>query len=796
MARQCPNCGEEILIDKAQFCYNCGASLEVSVKNSGETMRMPLFEADDEETKNLPEQATVAGERSKRTSSDTINLRHDDDDEETKSLPRNEQMDNEAAISLDGPETADDDERTKLLPRNEQTDDGATINVHAESAEIDEATKSLSGREPIDKKEHSADLNVDRDLQDRYRLNQVLGKGGFGEVYLADDLRLNRPCVVKRMLTKGKSGRELRLNQANFEQEAKLLAALNDPGHPNIPEIYDYFSDESGNYLVIKYVEGRNLKEVMEQNEGALPWREAVRYALDVCSALNYMHTHEGEPVMHRDIKPANVLLGDDGRVWLVDFGLASADTDDEEAATHSSGSVGYTPLEQWLGEAVPASDMYALGATLHHMVTGVSPREAYGGEFNIVKIQEMHGLFPPIRKIDRKLPRDLETVIGQTVAIEPDERPSAQKLQQELEVMFSAAQKAALYTFRDGKSAKTVPEFVDLCEQNRREAEEHLYGGDFERWFLLIGRNDLAAAATEAVKEGKNQKDGLEKFLKLILPNIFFRRLRKATWEFTRVGLQFALIFIAVVLLVAIATSFVARLFIQQSLASLDWQFNTLDPQGPNHYTDEFFTNKFNEVAGVYFDNSIKAEAQSSNRLKVTANWLSIPLEVLVTVRLEDEKPHFYVSGVNGYSLFLIGDNISQGINSGVDEAFKNEGINVSELTVEDSEVVMRVEGMVLPTATPSPTPLPTPTATPTPSITTLIIVFNDLNEAITFKVEGKTPVEDNTWDIAANSSQVIEIPPGEYEYTVTYKGDGAIAATGVKEWTLDTAYRLRIGS
>ncbi len=219
-------------------------------------------------------------------------------------------------------------------------------------------------------------------LQKRYQLTKILGKGGFGAAYLAQDIRLKRACVVKQMLIpKGKSTKEIEIYQANFEQEASLLVQLNNPGHPSIPEIYDYFSDKTGSYLVMKYIEGKSLNDIIKETivnaesekketqsapaSAHILWQESVRYAMEVCDALNYMHNHGNEPVTHRDVKPANILLGNDGRVWLVDFGLAKTGASGSNIS-EASGSVGYTPLEQWLGEATPTSDVYALGASTY----------------------------------------------------------------------------------------------------------------------------------------------------------------------------------------------------------------------------------------------------------------------------------------------------------------------------------------------------------------------------------------------------------------------------------------------
>lgn len=695
-----------------------------------------------------------------------------------------------------GPET---DGMTNYLPETE-VDDGLTISMaKLEETRPDTAVSTLSGQ-PVDPSLiDDADFAGDNVIQlhNRYHLSKILGRGGFGAVYLAEDVKLNRRCVVKQMLTRGKSPREIEISRTNFEREAKLLAELNDPGHPNIPEIYDYFSANTGNYLVMKYIEGQNLKSVLEQS-GPVPWREAVRYAIEVSSALGYMHTHGHEPVLHRDVKPANIQLGDDGRVWLVDFGLAKADPvkgSDENIATQASGSFGYTPLEQWVGQAVPASDIYALGATLHHLVTGVNPLDAFGGEFHIKKVHDLHGTFAPIRQYDRKLPKELEDIISLSVAPEPIKRLTATQLQRQLEALISGGQETALYTFRNGQSAKTVGELVDLCEKNRQEAEEYLYGGDFERWFLLINRNDLVAATRQAIKEGVDRQDGLERFLKLILPNIFRRRLRRAGLHILRGTIQFALIAVFVIFLLAIGGSYVLSLFIEQSIGSTDWPFHTLSLTEENSFDEDFLTQRFNDAAGVYFDD-INIAISPPDNFTITANWNDIPLELPLHLELETGKPHFYLNEINGVPLFLITDNISDGINRGVDEAFRKGPVDVTTMTVDEGRVVFAVKKsnrVPFATPTPAPTPTPTPAPTPTPVDAALVVVFNELDQDVILEISSITA--GRTLEIAAQDAEVIEVPAGTYNYVVRYKETGEIATQGNRTWTLNQAYRLRIG-
>jgi len=196
----------------------------------------------------------------------------------------------------------------------------------------------------------------------------VLGQGGFGVAYLASDQQLVRRCVVKQLCYDSTWDAATWAGlQENFAREAQLLVSLNSPGHPNIPEIYEYLPAHDA--LVMKHIQGRTLQHVLKSRLDPLPDADALRYARAVCAALVYMHSRAPEPVLHRDIKPANLLLDAEGRVWVIDFGLAEAFPVRAEAADHRrsqiAGTLGYTPPEQWRGTADPRSDVYALGATL-----------------------------------------------------------------------------------------------------------------------------------------------------------------------------------------------------------------------------------------------------------------------------------------------------------------------------------------------------------------------------------------------------------------------------------------------
>jgi serine/threonine protein kinase/Flp pilus assembly protein TadD len=213
----------------------------------------------------------------------------------------------------------------------------------------------------------------------RYVIQQLLGRGGFGAAYLATDTQLDRRCVVKRLMLKPSWDEPMRrLVLQSFDREARMLVTLNTPGHPNIPEIYEYLAQQQ--CLVMKYVEGKSLGMLLKM-QGTFSQQEALHAIRSVCSALVYMHSRSPNPILHRDIKPDNILLDSEQRVWLIDFGLVKGENfsqeqgkDAKQPGTIAGGTPGYTPPEQWGGKAEPRSDVYALAVTLHTLLTGQNP--------------------------------------------------------------------------------------------------------------------------------------------------------------------------------------------------------------------------------------------------------------------------------------------------------------------------------------------------------------------------------------------------------------------------------------
>ena len=209
-------------------------------------------------------------------------------------------------------------------------------------------------------------------LHDRYRIVHQIGCGGMGAVYEALDSRLENTVAVKQCKSPGvDAGRA-------FEHEAKLLATLR---HPALPAVIDYFVEGEEQFLVMQFIEGDDLGKLLDHRRDRFTPGEVVAWARTVLDALCYLHDHV-PPVVHRDIKPANLRRTPRGEIALLDFGIAKGRLRDSAAPPADRSVFGYTlsysPLEQILGRSTdPRSDVYAIGATLYHLLTGLPPVNA-----------------------------------------------------------------------------------------------------------------------------------------------------------------------------------------------------------------------------------------------------------------------------------------------------------------------------------------------------------------------------------------------------------------------------------
>ncbi len=234
----------------------------------------------------------------------------------------------------------------------------------------------------------------------RYVVRKILGQGGMGAALLATDLRLDsKPVVIKELISDNTDPTTLQEDVRNFKREMSTLAHLD---HPLIPNVTDHFQEGPRYFMVQEYVDGENLEDRMDRINQPMKEREALGYASEVLDILDYL-SQETPPIVHRDIKPANIIIGNkDKRAHLVDFGIARADVarHAQRKQTSALGTPGYAPPEQYQGNADPRSDLYALAATLHHLLTNRDPRN------------HPPFTYPPVRTQNPQLSSEIERVL------------------------------------------------------------------------------------------------------------------------------------------------------------------------------------------------------------------------------------------------------------------------------------------------------------------------------------------------------------------------------------------------
>ncbi|MBX7173116.1 MAG: protein kinase [Pyrinomonadaceae bacterium] len=262
-------------------------------------------------------------------------------------------------------------------------------------------------------------LEAGKLLQDRYRIKKQIGQGGMGAVYIATDERFGSTVAIK----------ETFFSDANyskaFEREARLLNNLR---HPALPRVSDFFSDENGQFLVMEYITGEDLSEMLEKREGAFPLNDVLNWADQLLDALDFLHTQE-MPVIHRDIKPQNLKLTPRGQIILLDFGLAKGNPTDAQHNTAAKSVFGYSrnyaSLEQMQGTGTdPRSDLYSLGATLYHLITGIPPIDALTRAMQVLSGDK--DPLKPANELHPQIPIGISEVLQRALDLNANFRPSS----------------------------------------------------------------------------------------------------------------------------------------------------------------------------------------------------------------------------------------------------------------------------------------------------------------------------------------------------------------------------------
>ena len=341
-------------------------------------------------------------------------------------------------------------------------------------------------------------------LAKRYIIVRKVGGGGMGAVYQATDQRIQGKLWAIKEMSDAAITNPLDKQRAidAFRREAQLLATLD---HGNLPRVSDYFAEGGKHYLVMDFVQGSTLEQVLHSAAGFLAEDEVATWAIQICDVLAYLHSRQ-PAVIFRDLKPTNIMLDVEGRIKLIDFGIARLFQPGKGKDTQIMGTPGYAAPEQYgTGQTDARSDIYALGVTLHQLLTGYDPSLS---PFNL----------PPARNVNLGLSPTIEGVIAK--AIQPDitsRFQTAEKMKQALagRIPVSALPHRAVsapvttvtpYTLAPGLVAHSVEELVQICEQDWDRSVSQFYNGYFETWLRETHQYGLA---DEAQRIANRVKDG-----------------------------------------------------------------------------------------------------------------------------------------------------------------------------------------------------------------------------------------------------------------------------------------------
>jgi len=324
--------------------------------------------------------------------------------------------------------------------------------------------------------EEGATLPKGTVLQGRYEIIRTVNIGGMGIVYQARDKRFTkvaRLCAVKEMVNSAPDPHLRELGIKNFEREANILATLN---HPAIPKIFDYFSEGSRSYLVLEFIEGQDLESLLQRTATFLSEEEVISWAIQVCDVLSYIHSHKPNPIIFRDMKPSNIMLNNQDRIVLIDFGIAKVFQTGQKGTM--IGTEGYSPPEQYKGVADPRGDVYALGATMHHLLTKRDPRLEPPFTFHEY----------PLRSLNPEVSERLEAVVMKALQYEIEDRYlSAEEMKLALQAILIVRGDSSFtpgtVAFVSGQGVLPVWEFA--CEDEVRSsptvAEGVVYIGSYD---------------------------------------------------------------------------------------------------------------------------------------------------------------------------------------------------------------------------------------------------------------------------------------------------------------------------
>ncbi|HLG60685.1 MAG TPA: serine/threonine-protein kinase [Ktedonosporobacter sp.] len=343
-------------------------------------------------------------------------------------------------------------------------------------------------------------------LHRRYVIQRIIGQGGMGAVYQAKDLkRQGMICAIKEMSLSMVPPAERPQAIQNFKIEAKILWGLN---HPNLPSFTGFFAENQRYFLVMEYIDGYTLEELLERNNGPFSERRVLGWARQLCDVLEYLHS-QSPPIIFRDMKPGNVMLTRNGHIKLIDFGIARFFRPTGAQDTQLLGTPGFAPPEQY-GKAQTdvRSDIYSLAMTLFQLLTNTLPDTGFG--------------LKDVRVANRQISPVVARALEKAAALEQGERFST------IAEFRNALLGYGTFVFENGDVATTPQELADLCARYPEEASDYIASGEVELWLQEIGARDLARAAERIRMTISDPMEAVERFLKAAMgPNA---RIRNAT--------------------------------------------------------------------------------------------------------------------------------------------------------------------------------------------------------------------------------------------------------------------------
>jgi serine/threonine protein kinase len=317
-------------------------------------------------------------------------------------------------------------------------------------------------------------------------------------VYQANDTRQGTLVAIKEMSLSNVPTNERSQAIQNFLAEARILSRLN---HPNLPAFTDFFTEGARHFLVMEYVDGSTLEDLLDRNKGPFSEPRVLGWARQLCDVLEYLHSQQ-PPVIFRDMKPGNIMLTRSGRIKLIDFGIARLFRNRGSQDTQLLGTPGFAPPEQYgSAQTNERSDIYSLAMTLFQLLTCSISENGFG-------LTNLHAKFP---QISSPVARALE----KATSLRSEDRYES------IMVFRRALLGVGAFQFENGGEATTPEELAELCAHYSTEAADYLYSGVIESWLSEIGEHDLARATKRIRATVGDPEMGVNRFLQVVMgPN------------------------------------------------------------------------------------------------------------------------------------------------------------------------------------------------------------------------------------------------------------------------------------